>query len=138
MRPTTYHMVFRALLSAWFVGFGFLAQAQDSPTGNFTATNAEGALNLRTTTSAVATNRLTILGAAGATAGFVGIGTTTPGDLLHVNGIARANQLNLVNGVLNTASGTTNMSFYSSAESPAPGILAEAGDKSKKGQRQGK
>jgi hypothetical protein len=111
MKPTSHHLLFRTLLSTSLICFGFLAQAQDSSTGNFTATNAEGSLNLRTTTSAVATNRLTILGAAGATAGFVGIGTTTPGDLLHVNGIARANQLNLVSGTLNTTAAATNMSF---------------------------
>jgi|GEM_PF-859826 hypothetical protein len=111
MKPTSHHLLFRTLLSTSLICFGFLAQAQDSSTGNFTATNAEGPLNLRTTTSAVATNRLTILGAAGATAGFVGIGTTAPADLLHINGIARANQLNLVSGTLNTTAATTNMGF---------------------------
>jgi hypothetical protein len=97
-----------AMLLASITG---IAQTVNSTDGNFNATNADGNLILRTTTSSTLTQRLTILGAPGATAGFVGIGTATPADLLHINGNARANQLNLVNGVLNTASGTTNMSF---------------------------
>jgi hypothetical protein len=97
-----------AMLLASIAG---IAQTVNSTDGNFNATNADGNLILRTTTSSTLTQRLTILGAPGATAGFVGIGTATPTDLLHINGNARANQLNLVNGVLNTASGTTNMSF---------------------------
>lgn len=101
------------ILAALLLSMAGMAQTVNSTDGNFTSTLADGALNLRTTTSGVGTNRLTILGAPGATAGFVGIGlgAGTPVDLLHIGGTARANQLNLVNGVLNTTSGTTNMSF---------------------------
>jgi hypothetical protein len=43
--------------------------------------------------------------------GNFGIGTATPADLLHVNGNARANQFNTVNGIFNTTAAATNMSF---------------------------
>ena len=52
------------------------------------------------------TNRMTLL-----LGGNFGIGTNTPADLLHINGIARANQLNLTGGNLNTIGAATNMSF---------------------------
>lgn len=65
-------------------------------------------LTLRTATGVTTFNvRATILNSNG----FMGIGTASPLDLLHVNGNARATQINLDNGVLNTTSGTTNMSF---------------------------
>ncbi len=52
------------------------------------------------------TNRMTLL-----SGGNFGIGTATPADLLHVNGSARANQFNTVNGIFNTTAAATNMSF---------------------------
>jgi len=91
------------------------ASAQsNSPDGNFTAsgnaTNATPSLTLNTMVSGTATPRLSILAAPGTTAGFVGIGTPAPSDLLHVNGNIRANQFNSVSGILNTI-GTANLSF---------------------------
>jgi hypothetical protein len=52
------------------------------------------------------TNRMTLL-----SGGNFGIGTAAPADLLHINGIARANQLNLAGGTINTIGAATNMSF---------------------------
>ncbi len=38
MKPVTHHIIFRALLSAWLISFGFAAQAQVTSTdGSFTA-----------------------------------------------------------------------------------------------------
>lgn len=43
--------------------------------------------------------------------GALGIATTTPSDPLHVNGNARANQFNAVNGILNSIGATTSLKF---------------------------
>jgi hypothetical protein len=92
----------RALFSAILSACGLLAQAQVTSTdGSFTA---GGTTNLTLRTNG--TTRSTI-----DAAGNVGIGITSPADLLHVNGNARANQLNLMGGIVNTGSATTNMSF---------------------------
>ncbi|MFM8834319.1 MAG: hypothetical protein ACKOEV_11930, partial [Cytophagales bacterium] len=79
-----------------------------STNGNFTATTPSN-LSLQTQAGTVTSTRLTIL-SAGANAGFVGIGTTAPADLLHVNGNLRGTRLNLTGGVLNTPS-AINLSF---------------------------
>jgi hypothetical protein len=112
MNPTSVFSLSRLIeLNRFLVLFMFYSllsmatRAQVSSTnGNFTATTPS---NLSLQTGATPTTRLTIL----QSNGNVGIGTTAPADLFHVNGIARANQFNAVNGIFNTTAGTTNMSF---------------------------
>jgi|694.fasta_scaffold06233_9 hypothetical protein len=70
---------------------------------------AAGTANLGLLTNT--TPRLTVIGS-GTNIGrvWVGTGTPSPADLLHVNGIVRSTQLNLTGGILNTI-GATNLSF---------------------------
>jgi trimeric autotransporter adhesin len=66
--------------------------------------NTIGATNLSLNANNI--NRMTILAASG----NVGIGITSPLDLLHVAGSSRANQFNATNGIFNTV-GATNLSL---------------------------
>jgi hypothetical protein len=77
--------------------------------GNFTATTPSN-LSLQTQVGTTTTTRLTIR-SSGATAGFVGVNTTSPADWFHVNGNIRANQINSFTGILNTTSSTVGLSF---------------------------
>jgi hypothetical protein len=94
------------LLLAGFLIASLATFAQDviSTNGNFTSVGATN-LSLRTNDASPAT-RLTIMN----TTGFVGIATTSPSDMLHVVGNARADQFNAVSGVFNTM-GSSNLSF---------------------------
>lgn len=74
-----------------------------STNGTFTATTPS---NLSLQAGATPTTRLTILNSNG----NIGINTTSPSDWLHVNGNARANQFNAINGIFNTLT-TTNLSL---------------------------
>lgn len=81
-----------------------------------------------------ASNRMTVLNSNG----FVGIGTITPSELLDVNGTARANQFNAVNGIYNSlsnlffqTSGTTRLTIMNSGNVgigvPSPGHTLDVG-----------
>ena len=97
------------LLLIGFLTIGITAFGQVASTdGTFTAS---GATNLALRTSSTPTTRLTILGS-GTSVGFVGINTSSPTDLLHVNsGNVRASQFNATNGIFNTIGASTNLSL---------------------------
>jgi hypothetical protein len=90
-----------------------LSAIANMATSQITSTNgtfiAAGTANLGLLTNT--TPRLTVIGS-GTNIGrvWVGTGTPSPADLLHVNGIVRSTQLNLTGGILNTI-GATNLSF---------------------------
>jgi len=109
---------------------GNLLMGLTSGTGLLHLNSTTNNFNLRLNT----TDRLTILNSSG----FVGIGTNTPSDLLHVNGLARANQFNSVNGVYNSlsslflqTSGSTRLTIMNSGNVgigvASPGHLLDVG-----------
>jgi hypothetical protein len=90
------------LIIALLLGMTGTYAQSNSTNGQFTATGAASNVALRTQT----TTRLTIL----RTNGNVGINTTTPTEMLDVNGNIRGTQFNSVNGIYNTI-GATNLRF---------------------------
>jgi len=86
----------------------------DARADNFIAAN--GTFNSLSSTSlnfsTNGVNRLTILNSNG----FVGIGTSSPAELFHVNGSLRANQFNSVSGNVNALS-PANLTFQTNGSS---------------------
>ncbi len=105
------------LASNGFLGVGIAAPldllhvAGNSRANQFNAIN--GIFNTTAATTDMAfninsVNKMTLQASTGA----LGIGIVpVAGELLHVNGNARANQFNAVNGIFNTIGATTNLAF---------------------------
>src|SRR5258706_16456511 len=95
------------LLCFWTIALGGYAQSTSND-GTFTALNGSD-ISLQTASpggSPIFT-RVSIL----SNNGFMGVGVTAPGDMLHVNGSIRGDQFNCLSGIFNVLSSTTNFSL---------------------------